>query len=104
MSEKDAYGWYNSQPAKDLSSTVGKTPVDGRMGGVQFTLCQTAGNHLFPDGKSYCKYYLKSMYRSCCMHYRDNIEDYSKPNTYAEQPTLMCVCDFKEKEVKDEQK
>ena len=99
--ENSPYNWYNSQPAKDNVGTVGKTPCDARVKGQFFTLCEFDGNHCSPDGKRYCKHYVKSMHRTCCMYNRQEFSDERKPKTYAENPVTLKVCDLIEKEVKD---
>lgn len=102
--EHSPYNWYNSKPATDKVSTVDKTPVDARVKGYQFTLCEFAGNHLAPDGKRYCKHFIMNTNINRCRFFRPEFKENRKPKTYAEKSVELSACDFKEREVQSEEK
>lgn len=82
-----------TQPNVNL---VGKTPVDARIQGWQFNICEFAGRQECPDGRRYCKHFKKASFEPRCMYYRPDIKDTEKAYT-ANTKRELCVCDFKEK-------
>lgn len=75
------YSYMNQQP--NMVEVVGKTPVDARVKGAQFTLCEFAGNRIAPDDRRYCKFFEHASFESFrCMYYRREIMEND-----------LCMCD-----------
>jgi len=67
--------WYSSKPATDgVSTTNTPTMVDARVMGGMMQVCEFRGEDKNAEGTRKCKFYNKSDYRLCCMHYYEKID------------------------------